>query len=55
MVLLEVPLLLQEGRQKGLQMKAVDLERFDPARLRGREAAAVFLVATYGEGATFPP
>ena len=41
-------ILAQEGRKHGFQMKPVDLEKFDPAKLK--ESIAIFLVATYGEG-----
>ena len=41
-------ILSQEGRKHGFQMKPVDLEKFDPAKLRG--STSIFLVATYGEG-----
>ncbi len=41
-------ILSQEGRKYGLQMKPVDLEKFDPIKLKG--STSIFLVATYGEG-----
>ena len=41
-------ILAQEGRKYGFQMKSVDLEKFDPSKLKG--STSIFLVATYGEG-----
>jgi NADPH-ferrihemoprotein reductase len=41
-------ILAQEGRKHGFQMKSVDLEKFDAAKLKG--STSIFLVATYGEG-----
>jgi NADPH-ferrihemoprotein reductase len=37
-----------EGKRNNYDMRAVDLDRFDPATMAGSNA--IFLVATYGEG-----